>query len=226
VVDDLDLVGAGPEARQGIDKPLQPIVVPDDLLGSAFRERVRLVVENERPSPGPVQDIETAVQQDTVLLEGEGHLDLRSVERTNTRRELRLTIRGDEATDLLDLVVGCRRIQIADRRGELIALKRAWRSQVDLLQEHVHRIADLRRRQSSGPIDATAPFDGAETDDPLRVEPVRAALVEGERAVGKPPHAVERRARHGHELGELRRGAGRQRAVLAREEGELLLVVE
>ena len=49
VVDDLDLVRPGAEAGERVDEPLQPVVGLDDLLRRPLGERVRLVVEDERP---------------------------------------------------------------------------------------------------------------------------------------------------------------------------------
>ena len=71
MVDDLDFLGAGAEARQRIDEPLQPVVVVDDLLRRAFLERVRLVVDDDRLVACELQDVEAAVEQDTVVLERE-----------------------------------------------------------------------------------------------------------------------------------------------------------
>ena len=71
VVDDLDLVGAGAEARERVDEPLQPVVVLDDLVGRRLRERVRLVVEHERARALAPEHVEAPVQEDAVVLERE-----------------------------------------------------------------------------------------------------------------------------------------------------------
>src|SRR3954469_14282431 len=71
VIDDLDLLRTGAEARERIDEPLQPVVLLDDLLGARLADDVRLVVEHERPCPLQVERVEVSVQQDTVLEERE-----------------------------------------------------------------------------------------------------------------------------------------------------------
>ena len=72
LVDDLDLLGAGPEARERVDESLQAVVVLDDLGRRALGERVRLVVEDERALAVAVEDVEAAVQEHAVVLEREG----------------------------------------------------------------------------------------------------------------------------------------------------------
>src|SRR6266540_3798358 len=80
VVDDLDLVGAGPEARERVDEPLQAVVVVDDLLGRELGEGIRLVVDDERAAAGAVQHVDEPVDQDAVVLERERDLRRRSLE--------------------------------------------------------------------------------------------------------------------------------------------------
>ena len=71
MVDDLDLVHAGAEARERVDEPLQAIVGLDDLLGRPLRKRVRLVIEHQRTRSCDMQHVEAAVQEDSVVLERE-----------------------------------------------------------------------------------------------------------------------------------------------------------
>ena len=83
--------------------------------------------------------------------------------------------------------------------------------EVDELEQPVHGVADLGRRQPAAP--APRPGALAQAGDPLGVVAVRAALEERERRVGELANAVERRAaRHRRELGQppavARAGAG------------------
>ena len=55
VVDDLDLLRPGAEARERVDEPLQPVVLLDDLLRRRLAERVRLVVDDERAAVGELE---------------------------------------------------------------------------------------------------------------------------------------------------------------------------
>ena len=71
MIDDLDLVGSGPEARERVDEPLETVVGLDDLLRRPLGERVRLVVEDERPFAGELEDVEPAVEEDAVMDECE-----------------------------------------------------------------------------------------------------------------------------------------------------------
>ena len=71
VVDDLDLLRAGAEARERVDEPLQPVVGLDDLLRRRLADAVRLVVDDERPCRPRVEHVEEAVDEDAVVLERE-----------------------------------------------------------------------------------------------------------------------------------------------------------
>ena len=103
VVDDLDLVGAGAEARERVDEPLQPVVGLDDLLRRSLGERVRLVVEDERARAVAPEHVEAAVQEHAVVLERERPLGLRvrrasrSAPRAPTRSTRRRTPRSARA---------------------------------------------------------------------------------------------------------------------------------
>ena len=77
-VHDLDLLGAGAEADQSVDEPLQPVLLLDDVRRVELAEEVRLVVDDERARPVGVEHVQAAVQQDAVVLEGERHLGARA----------------------------------------------------------------------------------------------------------------------------------------------------
>src|SRR5829696_4265758 len=64
--DDLDLGGAGAEAGERIDEPLETVLVLDDLLRRRLLERVRLVVEDEGLVVLLLEDVEPAVDQHTI----------------------------------------------------------------------------------------------------------------------------------------------------------------
>jgi hypothetical protein len=71
VVDDLDALCAGAEARERVDEPLQAIVLLDDLRGRRLLEQVRLVVHDERALAVEVHRVDEPVQQHAVVLERE-----------------------------------------------------------------------------------------------------------------------------------------------------------
>ncbi len=93
VVDDLDLLGSGAEAGERVDETLQRVVGLDDLLRRRVADQVRLVVQDERPRPAVVQDVEKAVQEDAVVLEGEVPFLVDAIERGDPPRELGVAIR-------------------------------------------------------------------------------------------------------------------------------------
>ena len=80
MVNDLDLLGAGTEAGQRVDQLLQPVVLRDDLVWFALGQRVRLVIQNEGAWAFPVEDVDAPVQEDAIVLEGEGQLGGRAVQ--------------------------------------------------------------------------------------------------------------------------------------------------
>ena len=110
VVDDLDVLRAGAEARERIDEPLQAVVALDDLLRRRLADQVRLVVDDERARAVEVHDVDEAVQQHAVVLEREVPLLLHAVERRDAPRELGVAVRDDERADPLELVVADGRI--------------------------------------------------------------------------------------------------------------------
>ena len=95
VVDDLDLLGAGAEARERVDEALQPVVRLDDLLRRRLADQVRLVVEDERARPVEVQHVEEAVQEHAVVLEREVPLLVDARQRRDAARELGVAVRRD-----------------------------------------------------------------------------------------------------------------------------------
>ena len=191
MVDDLDLVHTGAEARERVDEPLQTVVGFDDLLRRPLRERVRLVVEHERPPLLDVEDVEAAVQEDAVVHERERPLGARAREPRDPPRQLGAAVGLDERTDPRQLVVGDRGIP----RPHLLQLRRSRRGQVDDLQQAVHRVADLGRDQTGLPGDGSVRPRLTHPGDALGVVAVRAAFEERERAVGKTAHVVQRRLR-------------------------------
>ena len=192
VVDDLDLLGPGAEARERVDEPLQPVLGLDDLLRRALGERVRLVVEDERPRPVAMKDVEPSVQEDAVVLERER--PLRPAPRQASRSAARGRNSQYDATkrgDPRQLLVGHRRIPGA----HLLDVRQRGRGQVDELEQAVHRVADLGRDQPASPGDRPVRVRGPHAGDPLGVVAVRAALEERERAEREPAHVVQRRLR-------------------------------
>ena len=153
------------------------------------------------------------------MLERERALLLDARKGRHAARELGLAVRRDERADLLDLLVGRGRIPPAHRRE----VGRGGRAQLDELEQPVHGVADLGRGETALPRPPRDP-PLAESGDPLRVEAVRAAVEEGERAVGEPPNLMQRRRRHRFERRQLdpaRRRLGRKLA----EERELAVPV-
>ena len=72
-------------------------------------------------------------------------------------------------------------------------------------------IADLRCVQPAVSPAPTLPLDGLHPGDPLGVEPVRATVVERDRAVGQAPQALQRRR---GDLDELTQAGCRRRQLL------------
>ena len=71
LVDDLDLLGACPEACEGVHVSLRAVLGLDDLDRVAAVEDVRLVVDDESAGPVAPEDVEPPVQQHAVELEQE-----------------------------------------------------------------------------------------------------------------------------------------------------------
>jgi hypothetical protein len=186
VVDDVDLLHAGAEARERVDEPLQAVVALDDLLRRPLRQRVRLVVEHERPPAIDVQDVEAAVQEHAVVLEGERPLGPRAGERRDPGGEGRAAVRRHERLDPLELLLGDGRVP----GTHLLDARRDGRGQIDQLEQPVHSVADLRRRETVCAWDGPVRLGGAHARDALSVVAVGAAVEERERAVGEPAHVV------------------------------------
>ena len=117
MIDDLDLVRPGAEARQRVDEALQTVVGLDDLFRRALLERVRLVVDHQCPRAVELEHVEPALQQHTVVHEGERPLGGRAGQRGDAAREPRLAVRRHEAGDALQLVVRHARIPATHVRG-------------------------------------------------------------------------------------------------------------
>src|SRR5947209_2601195 len=105
LVHDLDLVGAGAEARERVDEPLQPVPLLDDRFGRHVTDEVRLVVDDERPAAFEVQHVEEAVQKHAVVLERERPLLRHAGERRDATRDVRLAVSPDECADARDLLL-------------------------------------------------------------------------------------------------------------------------
>ena len=78
LVRDLDLGRPGPQADERVDEPLQPVLGLDDLGRLAPFERVRLVVDDQRPLALLPEDVEPATDEDAVVLERERPLRARA----------------------------------------------------------------------------------------------------------------------------------------------------
>ena len=165
-----------------------------------------------------VEHVENAVEEHAVVLEGKGALGRDALEDRQSPRERRAAERLDEAADPLELFGAGGRIP-----GEhLVERRRLGSGEIDALEQLVHGVADLARRETAPAGDAAAPVDGPESREPLGVEAVRAALEQRERAVGEPTHALGRnddrleRRQQWHD--------GRRRLGRGLEEGELALL--
>ena len=217
MVDDLDLVHTRTEAGERVDEPLQAIVGLDDLLGRSLGERVRLVVEHQRPRPLDVEDVEPAVQEHAVVLERERPLGPGARQRRDPLRQLGVAVAVDERRDPRQLLLRHGRIP----RAHLLQIGRRRRREVDELQQPVHGVADLGRDEPrlarDRPVRTRLPHPG----DALGVVAVGAPLEERQRAVGEAAHVVQRRLRQRLD----RRERGRERRQLrlrpGGEEGQL-----
>ena len=191
LVDDLDLLGARAEARERVDEALQAVVALDDLLGRPLAERVRLVVERRAParrrsystSRRPCSRTPSCSNANGRSGGAPGSAAIRA-------RELRAAVRGDEPADPLELLVGRARVPAAHRRRSRRGARGARRSMCSSSPCTASPIsvaasppcAALRRRGAARP----------QPGDALGVVAVRAALEQGERAVGQPAHPVQR----------------------------------
>ena len=138
------------------------------------------------------------------MLERERALDGRAREAREALRDLRVAVRGDEGADARDLFVGGRRVAGPHGGGHVLRGPRV--RELEPLEDHVRRIADLGRGQPGLAV-AVAEHRPrlAQSGEALDVEPVRAELEESERAVREPADAVLRRLRHRDELRQPRR---------------------
>jgi hypothetical protein len=123
-----------------------------------------------------------------------------------------------ELADAGQVLLRCRRIPGEDGLADIP------RSDA-VLQEHVNGVTDLRRRQTGLTGNGVPRIRRTHTHDPLGVVPIRAAPEEGQGAIGKAAHVVERRLGDGREVGKPRRRRRQERNVVFREELELALTV-
>ena len=225
VVDDLDLLRPGAEARERVDEPLQPVVGLDDLLRRALGERVRLVVEDERARA------RRGGGRPAVRAGGRRRARTRTAAPAARLRARRSAARASEpqydATKPRSASAP-RRSRPDTRRAP--ARRPAARAP--------RRSTSSSRRWTASPTSVAArPLCPAtvavrrprpHAGDPLGVVAVRAALEERERAVREPAHAVQRRLRQRLDRRELRRRAAAAAAPSpAGEERELAgLVVD
>jgi hypothetical protein len=144
---DLDLVCTGPEARERVHEPLQPILGLDYRRRVRAFEHVRLVVGDKRHLTVTPEDVEPAMQKDAVVLEGERPFRTRAGKTRETPGELGATVGVDHAGDAVELFFGGSWVPVSYRRLERLA---GWSSRSverNELEEAVHRVTDLGRRQ-------------------------------------------------------------------------------
>ena len=132
---------------------------------------------------------------------------------------VRVAVGGDERRDPLHLLVRHGGIP----RSDLLDLGRLRPAEVDELEQPVHGVADLGRRQPARPGDGSARVGRPHAGHPLGVIAVRAALEERERAVREAADIVQRRLRQRLEWSqrrcerrERRRGVRGEQRQLAR----------
>src|SRR5205085_106040 len=112
--------------------------------------------------------VEPPVQEDAVVLECERTLGRGRRESREPRRQLGLAVAGDEAADPLELLAGSTGVPGPD----LLDVGRQGRSEFDLLEQPVRRVADLRRREPRLARDPAALVHRAQARKPLGVEAV------------------------------------------------------
>src|SRR5215218_8524000 len=217
VIDDLDLLSSGAEARKRVDEALDAILLLDGLLRRRVLQHVRLVVDDERAAILPMEDVEPAVEEHAVVLERKRPLDRGLGERRDPAGELRVAMGGDEVSDALELFVGDARIPSSN------LLKVRWRGirEVDQLEQAVDGVSDLRRGEPRLAWNPATRVRWPEPDDTLRVVAIRAALEEGEGGVRQRPERVQWWRRDLGQLGKPWRGRRQRTASVAREQLEL-----
>ena len=193
-VDDLDLLGAGPETGEGVNEPLEPVVRLDYLCGRSLAEHVRLEVDDEGPLAHPLEDVEAAAEQDTVVEERERALGPHPVEPREPAGQWGVAIGADEGGDSFELLVTDGGIPRRDDRE----VGRPGIGRLDQLEQPVHRVPDLRRCQPAARPLALPTLTQA--GDPFGVVPVRTALEERERRVRELANVMEAGLRHLREL--------------------------
>ena len=211
VVDDLDLARARAQAGDRVDDLLRQVLLLDDLGRVAAEQRVRLVVEHERPRR-PRARARRAGRS-------------RARRRARTRTAARAGRRGarrcaprapsrvyerDEVADPRQLVVGDGRIPVAHERLELrrrSGAAGAARSTSSSSRCTASPISVGCRPPSPVAPGAPLPRRGLHARDALGVVAVAAAVEQGDRAVGEPRDAARTAAR-GISTSSRSRGAG------------------
>ena len=217
LVDDLHLTGARAQAHDRVHEPLQVVLRLDDVGRRAAVEHVRLVVDDERAPISEVEHVYAAVEENAVVLEGEGPLRRRTGQRGDARGKIGGAVRRGQRADPLQFVVARERIARANERLEV--LRDAGCGQVDPLEQPVHGVADLGRGERGLPL--AGPAGRAHSRDSLRIEAVRAALEQREGAVGEPTDPVGGRSGDGLELGKRRNLDPRRDGLAGGEERQL-----
>ena len=195
VVDDLDLVGAGAEARERVDEPLEPVVrarrspsgvALGERRSSCSRRRARARPRAWRTSRQPWSSTPSC-----------SNVNGRSARRPSSAamraRELRLAVRLDERRIRSTLLVGragyqrAHRLDVRARAGARGRRRSSRRWTASPISVAARPVVPGRGRRCAVAL--------AHPGDPLGEVAVRAALEERERAEGEPAHVVERRRR-------------------------------
>ena len=103
--DHVDLLDTGAQGCERIDEPLDPVLVPDDLVRGQVPEPVRLVVDDQRALALAREEVEAPVEQHAVVLEGERKLRTDPGETGQVRCEHRLPPGSDQSAHALHVLV-------------------------------------------------------------------------------------------------------------------------
>ena len=218
VVDDLDLLRPGPEARERVDEPLQPVVRLDDLLGRPLARASSSCSRARAPaSPSRCRTSSRPCRRTPSCSNANGR---------SGRAPASAAIRRASSEPQYDATKPAMRSSsssvTAGYQARTCSTSGARRRlQVDELEQAVHRVADLGRRQPALPGDRAVRVRRPHAGDALGVVAVGAALEERERAVGEPAHVVQRRLRQRLDRREHRRERRQRRRLAGREEREL-----
>ena len=182
-------------------------------------ERVRLVVEDERPHARAPEHVEPAVHA------GRRRARTRTAARParprarRCARRRRLAVGANVPGDVLELGVRHGRVPGADEVVEVRG-RSAGRGRPVRAAGGPRRPSRSDGAAEPHPAAGRAHGDGPHARHPLGVVAVRAALEQRERAEREPRDALERRIRHDRELPQARR-RGRDRLARALEQREL-----